>query len=140
MPGQEYEALLGIVNQICSELGARPSGAGSPPFAGGSRYPVGAELSPEDEQFVAAMRKALAELASAAGGGSLDDQRRQLAHAALDGAELVTRGQVALGRAQQLRTLLPSFVFLIALPIVQQDEALSLSRRAGELATEAFSG
>jgi hypothetical protein len=135
--GNEGKTLLWIVRQIRSETGREPSGqwlsAASPTFGGSARHPAAGALGPEDEQFVAAIRQALAELAAAVGVGALDDDRQRTVLAALDGAELVTRGQLALGRPEQLRMLLPSFVFLVALPIVEQDEALSLSRRAGEL-------
>jgi hypothetical protein len=53
--------------------------------------------------------------------------------AALDGAELVIRGELVRGNADRLADLMPSFVFLVTLPIVDQDEALALSRRAAEL-------
>lgn len=43
------------------------------------------------------------------------------------------RGELARGNANQLPALMPSFVFLVTLPIVEQDEALNLSRRASEL-------
>jgi hypothetical protein len=138
--GGEGETLLRIVNQIRSEAGRGPSGkwipATTPILGGSARHPATAGLRPEDEQFVAAVRQALADLANAVGVETLDAEQQRTVSAALDGAELVTRGQLAMGRPEQLRVLLPSFVFLVALPIVEQDEALSLSRRAGELVDE----
>jgi hypothetical protein len=52
------------------------------------------------------------------------------------------RGELLSGNAAQLPQLLPSFVFLVALPIVDQDRALELSRRTSELIEEerAFEG
>jgi hypothetical protein len=91
-------------------------------------------LSPEDESLVAAIRRDLAKVAAAAGA-----ERRRSApqkgevDAALDHAELVMRGELAGGNAEQLPALMPSFVFLVTLPIVKQDEALDLSRRTSEL-------
>lgn len=79
------------------------------------------------------MRKALAEVAGAAGAAALSEKGQRTTLAALDGAELVIRGQLAMESPGQLRLLLPSFVFLITLPILQQREALALSRRVGEL-------
>lgn len=137
MAGDEGETLLRIVRQIRSEIGRGPSGerlsAAIPTFGGNAGHPAAAGLGPEDEEFVAAIREGLAELARAVGVESLEVEQQQTVLAALDGAELVTRGQLALGRPEQLRLLLPSFVFLVALPIVEQDQALSLSRRVGEL-------
>jgi hypothetical protein len=52
---------------------------------------------------------------------------------ALDGAELVMRGELIRGNGTRLGALVPSFVFLVTLPMVEQDEALALSQRAGEL-------
>ena len=43
------------------------------------------------------------------------------------------RGELVSGNAAQLPALMPSFVFLVALPVVDQDRALELSRRTSEL-------
>ena len=53
--------------------------------------------------------------------------------AALDGVEMVIRGELVRGNAGQLPALMPSFVFVVTLPIVKQDEALTLSQRTSEL-------
>jgi hypothetical protein len=45
----------------------------------------------------------------------------------------VMRAELARAHAKQLPDLLPSFVFLVTLPIVGQDEALELSQRAARL-------
>jgi hypothetical protein len=53
--------------------------------------------------------------------------------AALDGAESVIRGELLFGNADRLPALMPGFVFLVVLPVVDQDRALELSRRTEEL-------
>jgi hypothetical protein len=135
--GDEGRALLGIVGEICSELGSGGRrewlSAAPPAFGARDGHWAGADLSQKDEALVAEMRKALAELAGAAGAASLAEQRQLTTRTALDGAELMIRGQLAMKSPEQLRLLLPSFVFLIVLPILQQDEALAISRRVGEM-------
>jgi hypothetical protein len=42
----------------------------------------------------------------------------------------------ASGNDARLPQLMPSFIFLVALPIVEQDRALELSRRTSELIEE----
>jgi hypothetical protein len=138
--GDEGAALLRIVRQLAREMGSA-SGRRWPAAASlGTRSYLlpGTDLGPQEEDFVAAMRAALAEVAEAAGAGSLAQPRERAVIAALDGAELVTRGQLAVGRPEQLRGLLPSFIFLLALPIMQQNDALATSERARNLIEEAF--
>lgn len=133
--GDQREALLRVADRLCAELGYADSeeevdGARSP--LGGSGGGVGEVLSPEDESLVATVRRALAKVAVAAGAARPEADRSAVS-AALDGAELVMRGELARGNATQLRALMPSFVFLVTLPVVEQDEALELSRRTSEL-------
>lgn len=141
MVGDEGEALLEIVRQIGGEVSRRSgtSGAsGDPSFGSGTCLRTAADLTPQEEEFVGALRLALAELASAAGAGSVEESSERMVKAALDGAELVIRGQLAMGSPQQLRVLLPSSIFLITLPIVEQDDALAISSRAVDLIEKAF--
>ena len=74
------------------------------------------------------LAKIAAALMSRSGGGS-----GNAVGAAIDGAELVMRGELLSGNADRLPALMPSFVFLVALPVVDQDRALELSRRTIEL-------
>lgn len=137
MPGgSQQEALLAVVDKLCAELGyadgqGEPLGARSP--LSGINGSMSGALSPEDESLVAEMRRSLAKLAAAAGAGRPDRGPKRAVYAALDGAELVMRGELVSGNAAQLPRLMSSFVFLVALPIVEQDEALELSRRTSEL-------
>jgi len=90
-------------------------------------------LSPEDESLVATVRRVLANVVAAAAAGRSEGADSSAVAAALDGVELVMRGELARGNAAQLPALLPSFVFLVTLPIVEQDEALKLSWRTTKL-------
>jgi hypothetical protein len=48
------------------------------------------------------------------------------------------RGELVCGNAEQLPALLPGFVFLVTLPVVEQDKALQLSRRTARLVERAL--
>lgn len=90
---------------------------------------MGEFLNSEDEQLVALLRRSLARIAAAAApddGGTTGTA----VGAALDGAEMVIRGELLRGNAEQLPALLPSFVYLVVLPVAKQGRALELSRRA----------
>jgi hypothetical protein len=130
------EALLRIADQLCAELGYRDNDAEVP----GAQSPLRGDgggladiLSPQDESLVAAMRERLAKVAAAAGTTTGDGVPENAVGAALDGAELVIRGELVRGNAERLADLMPSFVFLVTLPIVDQDKALDLSHRTSEL-------
>lgn len=62
---------------------------------------------------------------------------QKLLAATLDGAEMTMRGELMRGRCERLPALMPSFVFLVALPIVPEGEAFDLSQRTVELPEEA---
>jgi hypothetical protein len=92
-------------------------------------------ISDEDERLVAAIREALAKVASAVDGAGSErvPSRPSPTLAALDGAEMVMRGEILAGHIDQLPNLLPSFVFLVTLPVTSNEEAVRLSRRMEEL-------
>lgn len=131
--GNYGDVLLRVVDELCAELGAA-----EPEEIPGARSSLGEEgvmagiLSSEDEQAVTGLRRGLATIAAALS-GQADAPDTCAVQAALDGAELVMRGELVNGNGSGLPRLLPSFVFLVALPIVDQDRALALSRRATEL-------
>jgi hypothetical protein len=134
--GGQREALLRVADQLCAEFGCADGEQevhGTRLLFSGSGGSVMGALSPQDESLVAAVRRGLAKVAAAAGATRSEDADQSAVSAALDGAELVMRGELARGNATQLPALMPSFVFLITLPIVEQDEALDLSRRTSEL-------
>ena len=97
-------------------------------------------LGPEDEELVIAMSRALAKLAEAVGMDAPEKLGDSGVGAALEGAELVMRGELAVGGAARLPDLVPGFVFLVTLPIVEQDEALELSLRTSEIVSRAIDG
>jgi hypothetical protein len=89
-------------------------------------------LSAEDELWVTHLRGGLARIASTLSGGA-EPPHPDAVRAALDGADLVMRGELVNGNDDWLPRLMPSFVFLVVLPIVDQDRALEISRRCAEL-------
>jgi hypothetical protein len=114
-------------------VGSKPGGGN---FARRRGIPLPVGLDPADEAFVRAMRRALAEVADAAGDRPLDEERERAVEVALEGVGFVIWGEIAMGVREKLRTLLPSFILLIVLPVVDQDEALAISARAKELVEE----
>jgi len=139
--GGEPELLLEAMDRLCAELGGTEGtyellGAGSALSGGERRSEL---LSPDEEDLVASMRQGLARIAAAAGAGRRHDARRAVS-AALDGAELVIRGTLTSGKVAELAPLTPSFVFLVTLPVLGQDEALEISRRTSELIEAALRG
>jgi hypothetical protein len=135
LAGNEREALLRVADQLSIELGYAEGeevpGAHSP--LSGEDGAMAGILNSEDEMLVATVRRALARVAAALGGEGSEGASGSAVGAALDGAEMVMRGELVRGNAAQLPALMPSFVFLVTLPIVEQDEALDLSRRTSEL-------
>jgi hypothetical protein len=134
LAGNEREALLRVADQLSIELG----------YAEGEELPgvdsrlreegvMAGILNSEDEDLVVTMRQGLAKVAAAVGSDGSDGASGRAVGAALDGAEMVMRGELVCGNAAQLPALMPSFVFLVTLPVVDQDRALELSRRAAQL-------
>lgn len=140
MAGEEREALAKIGDRLCAELGYPPpadlpagGGLGRAP---GNPRPFAEALSPEDELLVAVAHRSLIRLATGLVAkhppGSFDKGLRAM----LDGSELLMRSELAAGNS--ILSLMPSFVYLIALPMLNQDEAVALSRRASSLLEEAL--
>jgi hypothetical protein len=92
-------------------------------------------LDAEDEALVARLREVLAGIASTLSAGAEEPAVRAI-ETALDGAEFVIRGELSGGNADRVVRLMPSFVFLVALSVADQDRALELSRRTAELIEE----
>lgn len=139
LAGNERDALLRVADRLGTELGytgrEEPPGAGSPL---GGEGPLAGILNSEDELLVARVRSGLAKVAAALDGEGLEGASRSAVGAALDGAEMVMRGELVSGNAARLPSLMPSFVFLVALPVVDQDRALDLSRRTARLVERAL--
>ena len=60
-------------------------------------------------------------------------EERAAVQGALKRAELVVRGELLRGEGERLAALLPSFAFLVVLPLLGKGEALRISERAAEL-------
>jgi hypothetical protein len=138
VPGKESELLLHVMDRLCAELGdADHPREVITTNVRARKNAISGVLSPEEEALVTSIRGCLAKIAAAATG-----TRRHEGHdavsVALDGAELVIRGELARGRSAQLAPLVPSFVFLVTLPVLDQDKALEISQRATELIEEAL--
>ena len=75
----------------------------------------------QDEQLVTELRAGLAGLAGLRPGEPVEPPALQWA---LDGAEFVVRNDILLGQSARLPHRLPSFVFLVLLPLLGKPEAL----------------
>jgi hypothetical protein len=134
LAANEREALLRVADQLSIELGydeREEVPAMSSPLSGG-RGLMPDILDSEDELLASRLRQGLAKVAVAIGGNSGAIPGNAVG-AALDGVEMVIRGELVRGNAGQLPALLPSFVFLVTLSVADQDRALRLSQRAAQL-------
>jgi hypothetical protein len=140
LTGNEREALLRVADRISIELGYAEGEESSGPdsLLEGNQGTMAGILNSEDELLVLRMRQGLAKVAAAAGDGDSEGSSESAVRAALDGTELVMRGELVCGNAEQLPALLPGFVFLVTLPVVEQDKALQLSRRTARLVERAL--
>jgi hypothetical protein len=131
------EALRRVTDRLCAEFtdpeAAELPGLGTTLAVDGG---VNGVLDAEDEALVARLREALARIASTLGADADDPPVRAIA-TMLDGAEFVIRGELVKGNPEGVLSLLPSYVFLVALLVVGQDRAFELSRRT-ELLTKQF--
>lgn len=123
-----------IADRLCAQLGFADSGlAAAAPF-GDSCSAVGA-LRPREEWLVLRVRRCLEDLVAAAE-RSGSSHPAGAARAALDGVETVMRGELLNGGIDRVAAQLPSFVFLVTLPILGQDDALALSGDTSQLVDE----
>jgi hypothetical protein len=131
--GDQGEALRRVTDRLHAEF--VDSDATQLP---GIRSTVGEEggmnrvLGAEDEALVAQLRETLAGIASTLSKGTREPAVRAI-KTALDGAEFVIRSELLSGNADRVVRLLPSFVFLVALPVADHDRAIELSLRTAEL-------
>jgi hypothetical protein len=133
------EALLRIGDQLCSELKATGHADSAAQPLPPQCFDGMGNLSSEDELLVRSIRGSLEQMIFDLH-ASFPGNPPPRVWNALDGAELVLRGELALGHLEEILPLLPSFVFLIASPMVEQDRALELSRRTSELVEDAQEG
>lgn len=131
--GNLGEALLRVADQLCAELPAARSQdiTEIEEVLDGEDLMVGI-FGADDEAAARGLRKALVRFAVPLALDADETQIRRI-RVAIDGAEMAARGELLTGNAWHLPRLLPSFVFMVALPVVEQGEALALSRRAAEL-------
>jgi hypothetical protein len=137
----ERKALIRVAEQLSVELGyvGRQEILGEYSGLGGEEGAMAGILNSEDELLVSEIRRGLAKVAAAAFDGEEPIGAGETAiGAALDGTELVMRGEIVMGNAGRLPALLPGFVFLATLPVVDQDRALELSKRASALVEGTF--
>src|SRR5262249_6386963 len=124
------------MDRLCDELGYREAEAEAVDDnlrLDGALHETWVILSAEDERVVSAIRQRLAKVAAAVADAPLEGATQVAVSSALDGAELVSRGELAMGNEVHLPALMPSFVFLVTLPTAEQDKALELSRRTSQL-------
>lgn len=132
--GDYSKALISAMQRLCAELGADgPNEIGSPESTLAEKQLAGSELSSEDELLVRRLRACLARIATTLGRGRPDYSHPLIPQMVLDGAEMMMRGEIVKGNRERLALMIPDFVFLVALPGVDQDQALALSRRTSEL-------
>jgi hypothetical protein len=137
--GNAREALLRVAKRLSVELGYADGGDTTlgASLSGGQAEAQADTLDPKDERLVAEVRHGLARLADALGAAEHPEPVQRLLTATLDGAEMMMRRELMRGRCERLPALMPSFVFLVALPIAPQDEAIELSQRTIDLLEEA---
>jgi hypothetical protein len=129
----ERESLAEVADVLCAEFGY-PGGAAqeAQPEPDDLRSQLfAAQLTPEEEALVGAARCSLARLATALQSTHPKVISETTYRALLDGMEFVMRSEVATGN--RLAAVMPSLVFLIALPMLEQDRALELARRTSAL-------
>jgi hypothetical protein len=136
--GTGGQRIVAAIEELSAELGSSEElSAQSRRWAETGRRAPG-QLDAGDEELIVRLRAALARLAAAARAGEDGVKGSERAvTTALDGAELVMRGEILLGNGDRISDLVPSFAFLATLPMTGKQRALTISRRATELLEEA---
>jgi hypothetical protein len=132
--GKEREAVIQTADRLCADRGYTGGGETAVEARGPG---MGEPLEPEKEQLIAAVRQSLARIAAAVGAGRAESADAAVG-ALLGGVELVLRRELTKGRSARLKELLPSFVFLVTLPIVEHEEARGLAARTSSLLEKAL--
>jgi hypothetical protein len=132
--GREDEYLLGVVRELYEELGYSEAAMTGPSGVWRRASQAGLWGDRDGEDLVPRLREALAKLAWIANNESKGDEREKRAvRAALDGAELVMRAEIASNRPERIGSHLPGFAFTVTFMGLGRDRAIELSRRAAEL-------
>lgn len=123
--------LLQALDWLLEEVAGEAPGADGPRDAPAALAEPFPGVEGADEQLIAALRAGLLALARPA-------LRRRPAgedalRGALDGVDIVVRGELLAGRAADLPTRLPGFVFLVLVPLLGRAEALRLADRSASL-------
>jgi hypothetical protein len=130
--------LVRVADQLCAELPyTKRSDIAEAEAALAGEDLMKGFFGVEEEALVGGLRRALVRIAAALC-ADLENGQLLRVRVAIDGAEMATRGELLAGNAWHLPRLFPSFVFLVALPTVEQDLALKLSQRAAELIDSEF--
>jgi hypothetical protein len=137
--GDEAGALAGIADRLCAELGypaekEKPSARTAPPSEDPRHRLFATHLTAEQERLVVLARENLNRLGAALAACHPTVVSETTYTALLDGAETALRSEIASGVS--VAEVMPSLVFLIALPMVSRDEALRLSQRTAALLTK----
>jgi hypothetical protein len=131
LKGTERKHLLRVLSDL-SDGDGNPARAQRKEAEGlAAERPLDTRLEENDEQLVTEIRAGLARLAGLRQGEPAE--ATAAVRGALDGAEFVVRGDLLLGRSARLPQLLPSFVFLVLLPLLGKPEALRAAERAARL-------
>jgi hypothetical protein len=134
------EALIRAVEKLCAELGQPEAGADLPGarsrLEAVDRDLIWGSLRPEEEWLVLEVRAGLARIVAALWVAPPEGLAGRAVGLALDGAEVVMRGEISKGNLDALPEMIPSFVYLVAVQVAGGEEALRLSQRAAELIEE----
>jgi hypothetical protein len=133
--GDPGEIVLRVADQLCAELGCSEEGADMADVRLSNRQGdgVSAVLPAQEESLVRTIKRKLFQIATAASVVKIEGPPPDAVSAALDGAEMVMRGELVSGNADRLLSMMPSFVFLVTVPVVEHGQALALSRRTAKL-------
>lgn len=130
--GEEAETLAKFVDRLCAEFGYSVAADEAAPPNDDPRHNLfGISLTPEQERLVLLARQNLNRFASALGARHRKMVSQTTYDALLDGAETALRSELASG--VPIIKVMPSLVFLVALPMVTDEEAFRLSQRSNAL-------
>jgi hypothetical protein len=130
LKGIERKRLLRVLSDLAEGEGSEGRAQNGQAEELAAERPFEARLGEDDEQLVTELRAGLAKLAGSRREKPVDAAAVQ---GALDGAEFVVRGDLLSGRGARIPQLLPSFVFLVLLPLLGKPEALRAAERAARL-------
>jgi hypothetical protein len=131
LKGIERKRLLRVLSDLSAGEGNEARAQRRQTEGLAAERPLEGRLDKDDERLVMELRAGLAKLAGLRPGEPVE--AAAAVQGALDGAEFVVRGDLLSGRGARLPQLLPSFVFLVMLPLLGKPEALRAAERAARL-------